>query len=81
MCSLINANQLLQEESHGSWKKVDKFANVDNLLQEFDPGTIHYFVKNYAVMGDSHGTFPQASGECKFHKEVQDSQPDQLPRH
>jgi hypothetical protein len=32
MCSLINANQLLQEESHGGWKKVDKFANVDNLL-------------------------------------------------
>jgi len=26
MCSLINANQLLQEESHGGWKKVDKFA-------------------------------------------------------
>jgi hypothetical protein len=36
MCSLINANQLLQEESHGGWKKVDKFANVDNLLQMDD---------------------------------------------
>jgi len=32
MCSLINANQLLQEESHGGWKKVDKFVNIDNLL-------------------------------------------------
>jgi hypothetical protein len=28
MYSLINANQLLQEESHGCWKKVDKFATV-----------------------------------------------------
>jgi len=26
MCSLINANQLLQEKSHSGWKRVDKFA-------------------------------------------------------
>jgi len=35
MCSLINANQLLQEESHGGWKKVDKFATNFHLGKIF----------------------------------------------
>jgi len=34
MCSLINANQLLQEESHGGWKKVDKFATVSSIMHQ-----------------------------------------------
>jgi len=62
MCSLINANQLLQEESHGGWKKVDKFANVDNLLQPQHANLVSELSLSFFLFLLSHVSSSMASG-------------------